>query len=204
LSATLLPNLPRFGLDSVGQALPLLPAALLFAAMNSIYEEVVFRAAFLAPLVQVVGQGHALTITILLFGLGHLTGSVPAGIIGVLVHDIMNPFYAEILRAIESELDREQARADAAGRSYNRVKKAMALYTFQQVPFDGSGRFVLPEGLARLANVGDQLYFQGVGQFITIWNPEELYKMADDPELEGAIEICRSAAEAELAKAKKK
>lgn len=104
----------------------------------------------------------------------------------------------------EDELDREQARADAAGRPFNRVKKAMALYTFQQVPFDGSGRFVLPEGLSRLANIGDQLYFQGVGQFITIWNPEELYKMGDDPELEGAIEICRSAAEAELAKAKKK
>ena len=29
-----------------------------------------------------------------------------SGIIGVVVHDIMNPFYAEILRAIEGELDR--------------------------------------------------------------------------------------------------
>lgn len=29
-----------------------------------------------------------------------------SGIVGVVVHDIMNPFYAEILRAIESELDR--------------------------------------------------------------------------------------------------
>ena len=31
-----------------------------------------------------------------------------SGIIGVVVHDIMNPFYAEILRAIESELDRSR------------------------------------------------------------------------------------------------
>jgi DNA-binding LacI/PurR family transcriptional regulator len=31
-----------------------------------------------------------------------------SGIIGVVVHDIMNPFYAEILRAIESELDRNR------------------------------------------------------------------------------------------------
>jgi DNA-binding LacI/PurR family transcriptional regulator len=31
-----------------------------------------------------------------------------SGIIGVIVHDIMNPFYAEILKAIESELDRSQ------------------------------------------------------------------------------------------------
>lgn len=53
--------------------------------MNSIYEEIVFRAAFLAPLVNIVGKGHALAITILLFGLGHLTGSVPSGIPGVLL-----------------------------------------------------------------------------------------------------------------------
>ncbi len=31
-----------------------------------------------------------------------------SGIIGVVVHDIMNPFYAEILKAIESELDRSR------------------------------------------------------------------------------------------------
>ncbi|MGN6550623.1 MAG: LacI family DNA-binding transcriptional regulator [Pararhizobium sp.] len=31
-----------------------------------------------------------------------------SGIIGVVVHDIMNPFYAEILRAIEGELDRNR------------------------------------------------------------------------------------------------
>lgn len=31
-----------------------------------------------------------------------------SGIIGVVVHDIMNPFYAEILRSIESELDRNR------------------------------------------------------------------------------------------------
>ncbi len=29
-----------------------------------------------------------------------------SGIIGVVVHDIMNPFYGEILKAIETELDR--------------------------------------------------------------------------------------------------
>lgn len=85
LSLTLLPNLPRFGLDSVVKTLPWLPAALLFAAMNSIYEEIVFRAAFLAPLVNVIGKSHALAIIILLFGLGHLTGSVPSGLPGVLL-----------------------------------------------------------------------------------------------------------------------
>jgi DNA-binding LacI/PurR family transcriptional regulator len=31
-----------------------------------------------------------------------------SGIVGVVVHDIMNPFYAEILRSIETELDRSR------------------------------------------------------------------------------------------------
>ena len=31
-----------------------------------------------------------------------------SGILGVVVHDIMNPFFAEILRSIETELDRSR------------------------------------------------------------------------------------------------
>jgi len=85
LSVTLLPNLPRWGMSSLLQALPWLPAALLFAAINGIYEEVVFRAAFLSQLERVVGAGHALAITVLLFGLSHLAGSVPSGAVGVLL-----------------------------------------------------------------------------------------------------------------------
>ncbi|WP_091143439.1 division/cell wall cluster transcriptional repressor MraZ [Novosphingobium sp. CF614] len=104
----------------------------------------------------------------------------------------------------EAQLDAEQARADAAQRPFNRDKRAMQLYTFTPTPFDTSGRFVMPEALASLANIQDQLYFQGVGRFFTIWNPEELYKLADDPEMEGVIATCCSFADAELARAKKK
>lgn len=104
----------------------------------------------------------------------------------------------------ERQLDQEEERADRAGRSYNRDKRAMQLYSFQQVPFDGSGRFVLPDGLMGLANIDDQLFFQGVGRFITIWNPSELYALADDPDMETIIATCRSLADAELAKAKNK
>lgn len=104
----------------------------------------------------------------------------------------------------ETQLDTEQARADAAGRPFNRDKRAMQLYSFTQVPFDGSGRFVMPETVSGLANIQDQLFFQGVGRFITIWNPEELHKLADDPEMEGVIATCRSLAATELAKAGKK
>jgi membrane protease YdiL (CAAX protease family) len=83
LSGTLLINLPRLGIHNLVKAVPLLPAALLFAAANSIYEEVVFRAAPLSQLVNTVGSRHAFLITIVYFGLGHYSGSVPSGVIGV-------------------------------------------------------------------------------------------------------------------------
>jgi MraZ protein len=104
----------------------------------------------------------------------------------------------------EAQLDAEQARADAAGRAFNRDKRAMQLYNFQQVPFDGSGRFTMPDALASLAALGEELFFQGIGRTILIWNPEELYKLADDPEFEAAIATCRALQDAERAKAKKK
>ena len=83
LAGTLLANLPRLGVDNLIKALPLLPLALLFAAMNGVYEEIVFRAAPLSQLVNVVGNRHALLITIAYFGLGHFYGSVPSGVMGV-------------------------------------------------------------------------------------------------------------------------
>jgi len=85
LAVTLLPTLPRLGLGALANALPLLPATLLFAAANAIYEEVVFRASYLSQLVHVVGGGHALAITVFYFGLGHLAGSIPSGVAGVLL-----------------------------------------------------------------------------------------------------------------------
>lgn len=102
----------------------------------------------------------------------------------------------------EAQLEAEQARADAAGRAFNRDKRAMQLYNFQSVPFDGSGRFTMPDALSSLAALGDQLFFQGIGRTILIWSPEELYKLSDDPDFEAAIATCRSLQDAELAKKK--
>ncbi|MCJ2185066.1 division/cell wall cluster transcriptional repressor MraZ [Novosphingobium sp. 1949] len=104
----------------------------------------------------------------------------------------------------EKQLDAEEERADRAGRPYNRDKRAMQLYSFQQVPFDGSGRFVLPDALMGLANIEDQLFFQGVGRFITLWNPAELYALEGDGEMATIVATCRSLAEAEIAKVKGK
>jgi membrane protease YdiL (CAAX protease family) len=79
-------NLPRLGgIDNLIKAIPLFPAALLFASMNAIHEEVFLRAAPMSQLLNVIGARHTLALTTLFFGLGHFTGSVPDGITGVVV-----------------------------------------------------------------------------------------------------------------------
>ncbi|WP_306117583.1 MULTISPECIES: LacI family DNA-binding transcriptional regulator [unclassified Roseitalea] len=60
-----------------------------------------------------------------------------SGIIGVVVHDIMNPFYAEILRAIEIELDRS-GQTFLLSNHYDSVDKQRAfLETLMQLGADG-------------------------------------------------------------------
>ena len=71
-------------LAGFGRLLPLLPLALLVAAMNALYEEVLFRAAPLSQLWTVVGGRQAILITSAYFGLGHFSGSIPSGPVGVL------------------------------------------------------------------------------------------------------------------------
>ena len=64
------------------QALPWLPAILLFALMNAFGEEMVYRAAPLSQLVPVISHGHANWITAVWFGLGHFYGGFPSGPLG--------------------------------------------------------------------------------------------------------------------------
>jgi uncharacterized protein len=71
---------PSFG--RLGQVVPLLPAVVLFAAMNAFSEETTYRASLLAPLRDAVGPSQALLLTAALFGLWHFYG-VPYGIVGV-------------------------------------------------------------------------------------------------------------------------
>lgn len=60
-----------------------------------------------------------------------------SGILGVVVHDIMNPFYAEILRAIEKELDRSR-QTFLLSNHYDDVNKQRDfLETLMQLGADG-------------------------------------------------------------------
>ncbi|MFN3989825.1 MAG: division/cell wall cluster transcriptional repressor MraZ [Erythrobacter sp.] len=79
---------------------------------------------------------------------------------------------------LEQQLDREEENAFRAGRTdFDRDLRSLQLFGFTEVPFDDSGRFIMPEHLRTLGKVGDGLYFQGGGRFFTIWSPEELARM---------------------------
>jgi DNA-binding LacI/PurR family transcriptional regulator len=60
-----------------------------------------------------------------------------SGIIGVVVHDIMNPFYGEILKAIETELDRSRHTFILSNHYDSVDKQRMFIETLLQLGGDG-------------------------------------------------------------------
>lgn len=91
---------------------------------------------------------------------------------------------------LEAQLDREEELAVRLGKEFDRDTRSSQLFGFIEMPFDDSGRFVMPDHLRALGNIDDGLYFQGGGRFFTLWNPEELAQMGDD--WAGAKAACES------------
>ncbi len=71
-------------LSQMAGALPILPAVLLFAGVNAFYEEMTYRASFLASLEGPLGPRSAVAMAAVFFGIGHFYG-IPYGIIGVIL-----------------------------------------------------------------------------------------------------------------------
>jgi MraZ protein len=94
--------------------------------------------------------------------------------------------------SFESYLDREEERATRLGRDFDRDLRSMQLWGFEKVPFDASGRFVLPDHLAELGNLGDEVFFHGAGEFFTLWSPAELDAMGEG--WDGPRAACRKLA----------
>ena len=78
------------------QAIPLIPVAVLIAAINAFNEEFTLRAAPLSELWKNIGKKQALFITTVYFGLGHFYG-VPSGIIGVILSAFLGWFIGKSL-----------------------------------------------------------------------------------------------------------
>lgn len=91
---------------------------------------------------------------------------------------------------LEAQLDREEEMSIRLNREFDRDLRAFQLFSFTEVPFDDSGRFVMPEHLRSLGDIGDGLYFQGAGRFFTMWNPDRLQAMG--AEWDAAKAACAS------------
>jgi len=89
----------------------------------------------------------------------------------------------------EAQLDREEESALRLGKEFDRELRSTQLWTFSEVPFDSSGRFVMPDHLAELVGIDAGICFLGGGQFLTLWSPKQLYKMGQG--WEGQQAVCR-------------
>lgn len=102
----------------------------------------------------------------------------------------------------EDLLDTEAEAALRRGVDFNRDLRSMQLWGFDEISFDQSGRFTLRDHVAKLGGLSEEIYFQGGGQFIYLWNPDSLYSMGAG--FEGAQATCRALQEEATAKAKRK
>ncbi|MDT0575661.1 division/cell wall cluster transcriptional repressor MraZ [Croceicoccus sp. F390] len=94
--------------------------------------------------------------------------------------DCLTGFGLSRMDDLEHQLDREEERALRIGSDFDRDTRSAQLYGFLEIPFDDSGRFIMPEHLADLARIDGGLFFQGGGTFFTLWNPSRLFEMPDD------------------------
>jgi len=71
-------------LDKLISIIPIFPLIIIFAAINSFYEELGYRAALISVLEDKIGSKHSLYLTSVFFGIAHFYG-VPYGVIGVIM-----------------------------------------------------------------------------------------------------------------------
>jgi len=81
---------------------------------------------------------------------------------------------------LEAELKREQDHAAQIGKEFDMEARRMRLFRFREVPFDASGRFVMPDALRRRAGIETGIYLNGMGTHFTIWAPEILEGLGED------------------------
>lgn len=89
--------------------------------------------------------------------------------------------YADLLPDV---LAQELAEADPDAARITRPNgNRLAFGTLEEVPFDQSGRLVIPPVLRKIAQLEDVVFFNGAGPIIEIWNPHVLIATPDMPEM---------------------
>jgi MraZ protein len=93
---------------------------------------------------------------------------------------------------LNAQLEREEDNAIKRGEPFDPDLRRLQLFGFAELPFDASGRFIMPDYLSGLGCLTGGVFFQGAGTFFTLWNPDELYRMGAG--WEGAQAACRALA----------
>lgn len=88
-----------------------------------------------------------------------------------------DPAYLDIMVAKLEKRETEHTAANGE-LDYN-IKRAAA--GGEAVPFDGSGRFIMPAFPRFYAGIGAQALFYGVLDYIEIWDPRTLIETSDYP-----------------------
>lgn len=90
-----------------------------------------------------------------------------------------DPNYLDILG---DSLDRREAENTGADGEFDyNIKRRAA--SGEAVPFDGSGRFIMPRFPRFHAAIGEHALFYGVFDYIEIWDPKTLVETPDAPEI---------------------
>jgi MraZ protein len=79
------------------------------------------------------------------------------------------------LKELNRRIEREEERERTAGREFDYFAKSRRAFgQVEDVPFDSSGRFILPPFFKHKGQLTDLALFFGSGQFFEIWNPRLL------------------------------
>ena len=92
-----------------------------------------------------------------------------------------DPAHAAQKHAKLERLLEKQETDPAAELEYAR-RTMMAFGATEEVPYDSSGRIVLPPMMRRKGEIGDLALFIGVGETFQIWNPERFLADKNVPE----------------------
>jgi MraZ protein len=79
------------------------------------------------------------------------------------------------LSLLDQRIRDDEAREKAAGRPFDYYAASEEVFgQVEEVPFDSSGRFILPPFFKNKGELSDLAFFFGSGPFFLIWNPRIL------------------------------
>lgn len=87
------------------------------------------------------------------------------------------PFADMLPEMLAQEMAEQEGGAKLSRENLNR----MAFGVVEDVPYDASGRLVIPPFMRKLGQLEDLAFFHGSGHIIEIWNPHVLLKTDDVP-----------------------